>query len=809
MKHTIAESLKKILPATLLFAVVSVFIRLYEYIVVTSNYSTLNVAAFELRGIGYDVIVSLSFASVVMLVHLMLSLWSLRIAYVVSSVLFTGLVILSFCITHYFTVTLFPLSTDLYGYSLRDIATTIRSSGGTSVSALITFILILTGFIAALYWIYHANFLQGISAFAALCSLVIFISLILPHHAAPENFDRDIDYYLAVNKTWYFTDRTKDYIRDKFIQENFDPNAYPFLHRVEYTDSLGQYFHKAPEPPSIVMIIVEGLGRDFTGPQAPYGGFTPFLDSLSQRSLYWENAVSNAGRTFGALPSILGSLPYGSEGFMGYGASLPDHQTLVSLLKPHGYRSSFFYGGSAHFDNQDIFLEYQGIDRFIDESKFPASYRQTTHVSSWGFADDEVFTFAAQELKQEKAPRLDIYLTLTTHEPFISPNPKFDTLLSRHLENLSSPILKKEVQENKGIFSCLLYTDNAIRNLFRHYQSRADFSNTIFIVTGDHRLIPMAPGNKIKRFHIPLIVYSPLLKQEKKFASLAVHSNITPTLLNYLAANYNFDFPDEMPFISGPLHFDSTFSSNLDVALTRSKNEIRDYVDGEYFLSDDRLYKILPGLNLEPIQNETIKKNVIEKLKRFKAKNTFACDHNRVDKRSAPKLVLFTFSASEQQILDDLKIESLDVDQQFIKARDVAFEKQYLQSRTILKYLLNKNPNYHDARILLARTYAWDARYDSAMLYIQQALQRSPYYADAYVAWGDLEYWQGHHQQSAHAIKKGLSIDSSNIDLRARHARVLILEGKNKDAEKILLEVLAKDPNQEIAKDLIRKLKKE
>jgi hypothetical protein len=40
-----------------------------------------------------------------------------------------------------------------------------------------------------------------------------------------------------------------------------------------------------------------------------YGGFT-YLDSLIPKSLYWENFVSNAGRTFGALPSILGSLPY-------------------------------------------------------------------------------------------------------------------------------------------------------------------------------------------------------------------------------------------------------------------------------------------------------------------------------------------------------------------------------------------------------------------------------------------------------------------------------------------------------------------
>jgi hypothetical protein len=39
-----------------------------------------------------------------------------------------------------------------------------------------------------------------------------------------------------------------------------------------------------------------------------------YLDSLIPKSLYWENFVSN-GRTFGALPSILGSLPYGEKDF--------------------------------------------------------------------------------------------------------------------------------------------------------------------------------------------------------------------------------------------------------------------------------------------------------------------------------------------------------------------------------------------------------------------------------------------------------------------------------------------------------------
>jgi hypothetical protein len=55
------------------------------------------------------------------------------------------------------------------------------------------------------------------------------------------------------------------------------------------------------------MIIIEGMGTEFIGKML---WRITYLDSLIPKSLYWENFVSNAGRTFGALPSILGSLPY-------------------------------------------------------------------------------------------------------------------------------------------------------------------------------------------------------------------------------------------------------------------------------------------------------------------------------------------------------------------------------------------------------------------------------------------------------------------------------------------------------------------
>lgn len=792
----------------MLYVAAFLIIRLYELVMVSGQYSNAGrVATYELKGIGYDLIISLSIASVVILLHIILSLASLRVAYAISASLFTILIMVSFCLSHYFTVTLLPLSTDLYGYTWRDIATTVRSSGGTSVGPVVFLIILLVSFVFAQYWVYQRNFMQGISSTAAMCSLIIFISLVLPHHTPPESYTRDLDYYLAVNKTWYLADRTQEYIRDKMAYETVDENAYPFLHPVTYIDKLDTYISKASVLPNLVVIIVEGLGRDYTGPGAKYGGFTPFLDSLSQRSLYWSNAMSNAGRTFGALPSIFGALPYGHTGFMSYGTAMPDHQTLISLLKAHGYKSSFFYGGNPNFDNQDIFLEYQGINNLIDESKFPASYRQKKNTSSWGFSDGEVFSFAASTLNNVKSPRLDIYLTLTTHEPFIAPDSTFNSLVDERSAKLS-PGIRKEVQAHKGIFSCLLYTDRAIRNLMQYYARRADFANTIFIITGDHRLIPMPPDSKIKRFHVPLILYSPLLKQPQTFASLAVHSNITPTLLSHLATQYTLHFPTEMPFISGPLSLDTTFSSNLDLALIRNKNEIREYIQGIYFLSDNRLYTIQPGLELKPTEDNSIKKTLGEKLKRFKINSAFACDNNRLDKRASPsKPAMFTFTTPEQQLLEEIHIQSMTPDKQYSKARELAFAKAYPQSRAILKYCLNKSPNYHDARVLLARTYAWASRYDSAKLYLQQTLDRNPAYVDAYVAWSDLEYWQGHTQPMKQIIAKGLRADSGNVELLARRARTLFHEDKNDSARVLLNIVLSRDPEQEIARDLKLKLK--
>ena len=41
----------------------------------------------------------------------------------------------------------------------------------------------------------------------------------------------------------------------------------------------------------------------------------------------------------------------------------------------------------------------------------------------------------------------------------------------------------------------------------------------------------------IEKYHVPLIIYSPMLKGPKKFESVATHHNLTPSILARMREN--------------------------------------------------------------------------------------------------------------------------------------------------------------------------------------------------------------------------------------------------------------------------------
>jgi lipoteichoic acid synthase len=798
------------LTAVLLILFIS--LRIYEFIAVAESHSLVSLwFIFFLIGIAYDLLFVLTLAAIMAVPFLLFSLWGVTTSRIFFAIISGIILIIHIGLISYFANTNIPLGADFYGYSWKEINLTISSSTGISIWTFVPFLLFFGLAAAGLFFSKNIRISHSI-IFPFFAILLITLLLRETLSPTPDQFKREADFNLAVNKSDFFLQKSWIHftVSEKTTHTAFRP--YPMYRTFPYHDVLSRFFQRTQQNPNLVFIIVEGLGRDFTGEGALYGGFTPFIDSLMQRSLYWENFLSTAGRTFNVLPSEFGSLPYGANGFMELGGQMPAHQTLVSILKQQGYYSNFFYGGNANFDLQDVFLERQGINFILDQNQFGAEYPHAASNEkgfSWGYDDGDVFMHSLEIINsQNNSPRLDIYLTLTTHEPFSPPNKQwYWKQFDERFASLPIQEDKKKIYlDYKEVFGTLLYFDDALRQLFMEYKKRDDFEHTIFFITGDHRLIPVPLGGQIDRFHVPFIIYSPMLQEPRKFSSISTHSDVTPTVLAFLHSQYNIDIPVNASWLSSGIDTAQEFRNIHSMPLMRNKNELIDYIDGLYYLAGNQAYKLNPGLMAEQMENDSIRTILQQKLERFKQINTYVCEKNRLFPDTLPNAQRIFYTTQDDSAFATLKIDNLDSDQLFERARTAAFNNRYDEARVICRRLLRKNPRNADIRMLLGRTYAWEKNYETARSIYVEVLHRIPGNTDALSALVDLELWSGNNERALFLSDSSLLNHSESEALLIRKSRALVNLGRTNDAKATLRKALKLNPLNEEAAALKKRL---
>ncbi|MEO6329447.1 MAG: LTA synthase family protein, partial [Ginsengibacter sp.] len=594
-------------------------------------------------GILNDISFALNVAIVPVVIFILLFLLNKKIArffFITFSLL---LALAHAALAEYFLETLVPLGADLMKYSVADIKQTVGAAGISMAFVFST--VLLMAFFMSLFIIIPKKLkfstrlsfiLMGVFATAAIGSIASITNTWKPGQELTNNISLNKSYYFYNSCYRFFHADKKGNIIPAYPHISsanasafnyVDEEHYPFLHTVDSSvDVLSPFFNKQATPPNVVFIVVEGLGRAFSNKDAYLGSFTPFLDSLSDKSLYWRNFLSAGGRTFAMLPSVFGSLPFGQNGFLGLGDKMPAHLSLLNILKSNGYNSSFFYGGDASFDNMDKFLKMNGTNIY-DEKAFSAGYT-TMPVSnsgfSWGFGDSEVFRRYNEEADTLKAPSCNVVLTLSTHSPFlINEQDKYLQLFEQRMLALGFDDAQKEEHRHyKEQYASILYADNSIRNFINGYLGNPDFSNTIFVITGDHRMPEIPMSTKIDRYHVPLIIYSPLLKRSQVFASMSSHLDITPSLLSFFNHQYNFKVPGIATWMGEGLDTVHAFRNKHSYPLMQTKNDITDYLMGEYMLNNEDLFKISDNMNLDPVNDDNEKEKLKAAFARFKQKNS-------------------------------------------------------------------------------------------------------------------------------------------------------------------------------------------
>jgi uncharacterized sulfatase len=482
------------------------------------------------------------------------------------------------------------------------------------------------------------------------------LSVIFPQFAIPsiKNYEQVQEYYLISNKLQYFVRDSYSFLfktkkidlqnKDNILKEidayqkfhgyQFVDKDYPLLHVDQSKDVLGPFLRTSDTVPNIVIIIFEGLSRDFSGEDAEAGSFTPFLDSLANNGLSWYNCLSSAQGTFGSVPSILGSLPFGNRGFTLLTVP-PEHISLIKILKRNNWQSYYFTGAELNFDNFGPFMRLQGTDFIL--TKFPSKYHRMgvdKDGISCGYPDDALFEHSIHLLDSiHRMPYISVYLTVTTHSPFIFDQSKqYEKDFEKRMNDWKLPELRKrKLRLYKPLWASFLFSDNCIRNFMKAYKKRPEYKNTIFVITGDHHHGFYPTRNEIDDYNVPLIIYSPLVKKPVKFNAVNSHLNITPTLLALLKNTYHLKYyPRYVSWLSEELDTCRSFRNIHRIPFMLCNRDINDYLTDNYYIGD-QLYKLKPGLTLKAVDDDQKTTDSITSVREnFKFVNAYVCRNNKL-----------------------------------------------------------------------------------------------------------------------------------------------------------------------------------
>jgi phosphoglycerol transferase MdoB-like AlkP superfamily enzyme len=281
---------------------------------------------------------------------------------------------------------------------------------------------------------------------------------------------------------------------------------------------------------NVVVIILESFGREYMGYENGFKGYTPFLDSLAKASVFMNNCFANGRESIIAVPSITAAIPQLiDEPFITSSYQSNKFYGLGTIVKLHGYVSSFFHGarnGSMGFEG---FSQLAGFNKYFGLNEYPKNLIDNDFDKNWGIFDEPYLQYFVNELSKETKPFVSCIFTLSSHHPYPIPKQykgKF-------------PKGKAEIHESIG------YTDFALKRFFETASKQAWFKNTLFVITADHTQMNTEPlyASPIGAYRVPLILYHAdnqilnLISSKLNTDKICQHTDILPTVLDFLAIN--------------------------------------------------------------------------------------------------------------------------------------------------------------------------------------------------------------------------------------------------------------------------------
>jgi len=280
---------------------------------------------------------------------------------------------------------------------------------------------------------------------------------------------------------------------------------------------------------NLVIFIMESYTTEHIGALNPflengnYKGYTPFLDSLINKSLVFKS-YANGKRSIEGIPAILASLPtlmnfdYITSIYSGNKIN-----SIAGLLKEKGYSSAFYHGGTNGTMSFDAFVKIAGFEKYYGRTEYN---NENDYDGKWGIFDEEFFQFAAENINHTQQPFFATIFSLSSHHPYSIP------------EKYKNKFRKGNLEIHKSI----MYADYSLKQFFKTASAMPWFENTLFVITADHTSETYYPQYQTNagNYAIPIIFYKSGSNLTGIQTYVAQQTDIMPTILNYLNFDKNF-----------------------------------------------------------------------------------------------------------------------------------------------------------------------------------------------------------------------------------------------------------------------------
>jgi len=296
--------------------------------------------------------------------------------------------------------------------------------------------------------------------------------------------------------------------------------------------------------PNVLLISLDACRADHLSCYGYSRLTSPFIDTLAEKGIRFENAFVNTHGTPSSHTTIFSSLYQeshslglfkpGNEMFF---FKIPDNfPMLQEILREKGYVTLGVVGGE--------WFENIGLSRGFMESEI------SDRVSAVESVAEKMGRLIKKYSNQGK-PIFAFFHTFEIHSPYIPPD-DYKTIFGDYTSNFipKSNNLKKIVSESsklskvdlefiKAMYDCeIRYTDDVLKNFFEELRQLNFFKNYIAVITSDHGEEFGDHGGLLHRgllydelLHVPLIIVGNSVKKGVVDKSLVSSIDIMPTIL--------------------------------------------------------------------------------------------------------------------------------------------------------------------------------------------------------------------------------------------------------------------------------------